>query len=120
MTEPPAAEPTADPEHVVELRKEAYTMALYVAICLLAALIALPGAGAAGVHVIGIIWGVSVGLALAHWFAFRVSARLIGAGRVRGHDLESAAAQLLGAGAVAVLAPPAVAIAVVKNSLAGH
>jgi hypothetical protein len=44
MIEPPAAE-AAGPErvervgHVVELRKEAYTMALYVAICLLAALI---------------------------------------------------------------------------------
>ena len=107
-------------DHFVELRNEALTMALYVAICLLAALIALPEKRAGDLPVIGIIWGVSVGLALAHWFAFRVSARLIGAGRVRGHDLESAAAQLLGAGAVAVLATPAVAIAVVKNSLAGH
>ena len=30
------------PEHAAELRKESYTMALYVAICLLAALLALP------------------------------------------------------------------------------
>jgi hypothetical protein len=26
----------------------------------------------------GIIWGVTIGLAAAHWFAFRVSARLVG------------------------------------------
>ena len=83
-------------------------MALYVAICLLAALIALPETEARHLPVVGIIWGVSAGLALAHWFAFRVSARLVGAGRVRGHDLESAAAQLLGAGAVAGLATLAV------------
>lgn len=95
-------------DHRVELRKEALTMALYVAICLLAASIALPETEAGHLPVVGIIWGVSVGLALAHWFAFRVSARLVGAGRVRGHDLESAAAQLLGAGAVAVLATLAV------------
>lgn len=41
-------------ESAVELRKEAYTMALYVAICLLAALIGLPEADAHP-RVIGII-----------------------------------------------------------------
>jgi hypothetical protein len=60
----------------VELRKEAYTMALYVAICLLAALLAVPE-DAAHTRVTGIIWGVTVGPAAAHWFAFRVSARLV-------------------------------------------
>lgn len=93
-----------DPEHAAELRKEAYTMALYVAICLLAALLALPDTIAARSHLIGLIWGVTIGLAAAHWFAFRVSARLVGAGKVRSHDLESAGAQLFGAAAVAVLA----------------
>ena len=78
-------------------------MALYVAICLLAALIALPEPGA-GIHVAGIIWGVTIGLAVAHWFAFRVSARLVGAGQVRQHDVESAGAQLAGAATVAILA----------------
>ena len=88
----------------MELRKEGCTMALYVAICLLAALLAIPEGGDAHGHVIGIIWGVTLGLALAHWFAFRVSARLVGAGRVRPHDVESGAAQLGGAAAVALLA----------------
>jgi hypothetical protein len=71
-------------------------MALYVAICLLAAFAALPETGVHA-HVIGIIWGVTIGLALAHWFAFRVSARMVGAGSVRPHDVESAGAQLAGA-----------------------
>jgi hypothetical protein len=39
------AEAAGPHDHAVELRKEAYTMALYVAICLLAALIALPETG---------------------------------------------------------------------------
>src|SRR3712207_7841341 len=38
--------------------------------------------------------GVTLGLALAHWFAFRVSARLVGAGKIRRHDVASASAQL--------------------------
>jgi hypothetical protein len=105
MTEVPAVdEESARHASAVELRKEAYTMALYVAICLLAALIALPEGGDAHGHVIGIIWGVTLGLALAHWFAFRVSARLVGAGHVRPQDVESGGAQLAGAAAVAVLA----------------
>lgn len=103
MSDAPAAEQAGHHEGVVELRKEAYTMALYVAICLLAALIALPEPGV-GVDVAGIIWGVTIGLAVAHWFAFRVSARLVGAGRVHQHDLESAGAQLAGAATVAILA----------------
>jgi hypothetical protein len=104
MTDAPAAEALGRPGHVVELRKEAYTTALYVAICLLAALTALPEEGVAHDHVIPIIWGVTIGLALAHWFAFRVSARLVAAGSVRAEDVELAGAQLLGAAAVALLA----------------
>lgn len=87
---------------VLELRKEAYTMALYVAVCLIAALIAMPE-GEEG-HVIGIVWGITIGLALAHFFAFRVSARLVGAGRVRSEDFKAAAVQLLGAAVVGLLA----------------
>ncbi len=51
-------------------------MALYVAVCLLAALIALgEDADHGHVRAFGLVWGTTVGLALAHAFAFRVSAR---------------------------------------------
>jgi hypothetical protein len=103
MTDAPAAESSGRHEQVVELRKEACTMALYVAVCLLAAFAALPETGAHA-RAIGIIWGVTLGLAIAHWFAFRVSARLVGAGSVRPHDVKSGGAQLLGAAGVALLA----------------
>ena len=78
-----------------EQRKEAYTVALYVAICLLAALSAVSEhAGSDDVDAFKIVWGTTVGLAAAHWFAFRVSARLVASGAIRRH--------------------------VVKNVLAGH
>ena len=51
-------------------------MALYVAICPLAAFAPLPETDVHA-HVMAIIWGVTIGLAVAHWFAFRVSARMV-------------------------------------------
>jgi hypothetical protein len=112
--------------HRSELRKEASTMALYVAVCLLAALIALPESAVEHTDVLGLVWGITLGLALAHWFAFRVSARLVGAGAVRPADVEAAGIQLLGAAAVAALAsigvlllPESVELAVVELLLAG-
>ncbi len=78
-------------------------MALYVAMCLLAALAAVSEATAEA-HVFEIVWGTTVGLALAHWLAFGVSARLVAAGHVRRRDARAAAAQLIGAAAVALLA----------------
>jgi hypothetical protein len=91
----------------VEARKEAYTMALYVAVCLLAALTAMAEQADAGhVDVFKVIWGTTVGLALAHLFAFRVSARLVAAGTIRRQDAESAAAQLAGALVVVLATVP--------------
>ena len=90
MADGPAPPPPESGEHLLELRKEAFTMALYVAICLLAALIALPERAVEHTSVLGVIWGIMLGLAIAHWFAFRVSARLVGAGAVRQSDVESA------------------------------
>lgn len=84
-------------------------MALYVSITLLAALAALPDddpAGSGGVHglaLLGVIWGTTVGLALAHWFAFTVASRGVALGARRLADLELAAAQLGGAAVVALL-----------------
>jgi hypothetical protein len=103
--------------HLVELRKEAYTMALYVAICLLAALSAVSETDHDQSRVIGIVWGVTIGLALAHWFAFRVSARMIGAGNIRSEDIDTASAQLAGAAAVALLASIPVLLAAESDEL---
>ena len=78
-------------------------MALYVSVCLLAALTGLPDrADRHTLGVLGIVWGTTIGLALAHLFAFRLSARLVEAGELRREDTELALAQLVGATAVAV------------------
>ncbi len=78
-------------------------MALYVAICLLASLIAIPESAVEHTKVWGLIWGITLGLAIAHWFAFRVSARMVGAGTIRSSDVELAGAQLAGAAVVALI-----------------
>ena len=103
MADEPAAPLQGADEQRLEFRKEALTMALYVAICLMASFIVIPESAAEHTHVIGLIWGITLGLALAHWFAFRVSARMVGAGTIRSTDIELIGAQLLGAGGVAVL-----------------
>jgi hypothetical protein len=103
MTDATADDASGPHEEVIALRKEASAMALYVAICLLAALTALPES-AAHTKITPLIWGVTVGLAVVHWFAFRVSARLVASGRLRPHDVELAGPQLVGAVGVALLA----------------
>lgn len=91
-------------EHEVELRKEASVMALYVAVCLLAALTALgEDADHGHVRAFGLVWGTTIGLALAHAFAFRLSARLFSAGQVGHHDAQIVVAQLVGASFVAAI-----------------
>lgn len=90
-------------DHERHLWKEAVTMSLYVAICVLAALTATGDDVLDHDDVVEIVWGSTLGLALAHWFAFQISARLAGSGSVARHDAESALAQLGGAGAVAML-----------------
>ena len=129
MSDEPLPSPEAVPpaEDATELRKEAYTMALYVAICLLAALAAVrePADDGEG-RTLELVWGTTVGLALAHWFAFSVSSRLVASGRVRRPDAEAAAAQLAGAAAVGLLAtvpvlllPTSAELDVVRLVLAG-
>ncbi|WP_051551801.1 hypothetical protein [Nocardioides sp. URHA0020] len=88
----------------VERRREANTMALYIAICLLAALTALPDSKDLHAHGLGIVWGITLGLAVAHWFAFWMATRMVSAGEFDRESLGLAAAQLTGAAAVAVLA----------------
>lgn len=95
--------PVAAHHHTRQLWKEAVTMSLYVAICLLAALTAVGDEVVDREGVVEIVWGSTLGLALAHWFAFQISARLAGSGSVARHDAQGAFAQLVGAGTVAML-----------------
>lgn len=93
------------PTHDVELVKEATVMALYVAVCLLAALTAIAESARDGhVRALAVIWGTTIGLALAHAFAFRLSARLVAGGRWRRDDAELVLSQLVGAALVAIVA----------------
>ena len=89
-------------EHSIELRKEAYAMALYVSIVLLASLTLLrESEHASQSDILTIIWGTTVGLALAHFLAFRLASRLV-AGRVRKTDSQIALVQVAAALAVAL------------------
>jgi hypothetical protein len=81
---PVASAADADRVHLEHLRKEGWTMALYVAICLIAALSALQNVVAVSWHVLGLVWGTTVGLVLAHVFAFRIAGRLVHEGNSPG------------------------------------
>ncbi|PKH40514.1 hypothetical protein [Nocardioides alpinus] len=60
------------------LRRESDMMGVYVSIALLAALIAgNDHAGDSQFGVLKVVWGTTLGLALAHWFAVTLSARLV-------------------------------------------
>lgn len=96
-----AVEPHA-PERF-ELVREALTMAFYVAICVFAALEAVSGDARDGWPLVGLVWGTTLGLAAAHWFAFRLSTRAVASGRWTHDDALLGAAQLLGAAGVAVV-----------------
>jgi hypothetical protein len=73
---PPSVEPS---EEVVqrELAREAVTMMLYVSLTLLAALVAIPGDDVPGtLETAALLWGGAGALALTHWLAFDLGARL--------------------------------------------
>ena len=86
-------------------------MALYVAVCLIAALTALQNATAIPGQVMGLVWGTTIGLALAHLFAFRIAGRLVHDGRVPRSDRIVSGIQLAAAAAVAVVVSAPVLIA---------
>jgi hypothetical protein len=113
-TPPIASDAEADHVHRDHLRKEAWTMGLYVTVCLLAGLTALENIIAVPGRVIGLVWGTTVGLALAHLFAFRIAGRLVHDGRLAKSDQIISAVQLAAAAAIALvvsipvlIAPPA-------------
>ena len=95
----------------VELLREATTMVLYLSVVEIAEVAALPesrsatGAttGAVGPTLLALIWGTAVGLALAHWFAFRIAAPAFRGDRVTRHDNLVGLAQLGGAIFVALV-----------------
>jgi hypothetical protein len=107
--------------------REAMTMAFYVMICLLAALAAIRHHGdESHVETLSIIWGTTIGLAFAHWFAFRLAARMADPHHPSPHDAALLAAQMSGAAAVAVVAsipvilfPTDVELTIVRWELAG-
>ena len=101
----------------VELLREGCTMALYVAICLLAGLTVASDHNVEELNVFAVVWGTTLGLAVAHWFAFRMSSRLAAGGRVRRRDVEVSAAQLGGAAAVGALATIPVVLFSESNEL---
>ena len=88
------------PEHA-EITREALTMVLYVSVVEIAELAALPEAHVSGhatgpvsTQLLAIIWGTAVGLAIAHWFAFRLAGRAFRGDRVTGLDRKVGLAQI--------------------------
>jgi hypothetical protein len=107
-TTPLESEPA---EHRRELWWEATTMVLYVAVVEIAELAALPEGhfaggrvtGPVGTELLAIVWGTALGLALAHWFAFRIAAPAFRGGRPTPPDTRIAVAQLGAAASVAAV-----------------
>ncbi|HEY7703912.1 MAG TPA: hypothetical protein VID03_03690 [Acidimicrobiia bacterium] len=97
-------------------RREAYGMALYVAVVLDAALLTLDPRG---ITILQLVWGTCVGLVLAHLFAFALAARLAGGGHRDQEDRELALAQLTGAVAIAALATVPLLLLGEPNELLG-
>jgi len=76
---------SAEPATVAHLKREALTMALYLAIVLLAVHLAL-GDETDKAEDLALIWGTSVGLGLAHLFAYDLTAIFAGRGRMTRED----------------------------------
>jgi hypothetical protein len=94
-------------EQADEIRREGATMALYVSIVLLAELAVLPSGdkgntvhGPSGGELIALVWGTTLGLAIAHLFAFDLASRHLR--KDPSHHRRMMLAQLAGAAVVAV------------------
>ena len=88
----------------IEAEREGVTMALYLAIVTLAEAGALDSGGVDAAATVAAIWGTAIGLALAHVFAFDLSARIFARGRPHRSTRVSATAQVIAAAAVAAVA----------------
>jgi hypothetical protein len=86
-------------------------MVLYVSVVEIAELATLPEGhyahgrvtGPVGVQLLAIVWGTAVGLALAHWFAFRVAAPGFRGDSPTRHDTQIGLVQLGAAAFVAAV-----------------
>jgi hypothetical protein len=96
----PADENTAR-EHR-RLVREGTTTALYISIVLLAELVALGDEH--GWELAALIWGTTIGLVVAHAFAFRIATHGLTGGRLAPEDLAEVRAELVGATAIGVIA----------------
>ncbi len=101
-TSAPGHEATHAREHREHLLHEAFTMALYVAICLLAALSVFDAATTLDRgQVVSLVWGTTIGLAVVHYFSFRVAGGMVTTDEAAERASLVAAAQLAGAAVVA-------------------
>jgi hypothetical protein len=83
--------------------RESLTMGLYITISLLAVLSTKPDGGTTSA-VLALVWGTTLGLALAHWLAFQLTARLFAGSRLPSHDRMTMVGQAVAALVVAALA----------------
>ena len=94
-----------------EILREAATMVLYVSVVEIAEFASLPEdhfsnghvTGPVGGAILAILWGTAIGLAIAHWFAFRVAAPAFRGEGVTGRDVQIGFAQIGGAAFVAAV-----------------
>jgi hypothetical protein len=99
------AEPAAHrTEERIEAKREGVTMALYLAIVILAEEGALDSGEVSARATVAAVWGTAIGLALAHVFAFDISARIFVRGRPHRSTGLSTTAQVIAAAGVAALA----------------
>lgn len=99
-------EPDHDDAEARLAAREFFAAALYMAMVLLAALVALPTDRLpSDAAVAGLLVGSAIGLTLAHWLAFRLASHLTVAGGFRTESAaREAAAQIAGGVAVAAIA----------------
>jgi hypothetical protein len=77
----------------------------------LANVTAVPG------HIMGLVWGTTVGLAVAHVFAFRIAGRLVHDGELPKADRIISVVQMAAAAAVAVIVSVPVLLASTVNEI---
>jgi hypothetical protein len=90
--------------HASEALREGVTMALYVCIVLEAEFVSFGSHEPPRATAIAIIWGTTLGLAMAHLFAFDLAGRLFSGGQRTTASRAAIWVQLAGAGAVALVA----------------